>query len=238
MKLRRLPEIDLALVAIIERVLKAQRLRSFNSGGGSWSYGPARQQVAEVFQCDNPLGLSVGSTSLSRILDLVRKACTRGEVQESSNIEVTQLLHDWVDANVEQAVLKNIPPVALGPLGAVDYCSNLIASIGGQPTILFFDHRRDNGLTAASRKFVFSMMHEQARVPFPELASARLCIVQFRKIGKTRTVARYDHNEGELYSFDELSAMIEETYLIWEEVLKERRDAGNRPMDGGLFGTG
>jgi hypothetical protein len=98
------------------------------------------------------------------------------------------------------------------------YWTPAVLAISGRPVIPFFNPRRTH-LPPHGRRFVFSMMHEQLRVPNPDYADAALCICHFTTPKAGDRVARPVFDDGvELYSFNELETMIAETYAIWAEV--------------------
>lgn len=235
MKLRRLPETDLARIAPLDRDEKRSALRSFNSGGGSWSYDPARAQNFNIANPSNPLGLSSERPSMAKIRELVINRCTC-EAQEKSCLEVVELFEAWYRSSSGDAMERAIPSMPIGSLGLVRYWENFFARVGDRNTFLFIDYRRQKGLTSAARKFVFSMMHQQIRVVDPDLYDANLMILQFPQWKFGRSIVDYYVSDDDLYSFSELSAMIEETYAIWLEVLAERKTAEPRKAAGGFFG--
>jgi hypothetical protein len=76
-------------------------------------------------------------------------------------------------------------------------------------------------------------MHERIRVLDPDLADARLVVFQLvnTDAGPRPPVAFFDDGVP-LLSFDELDAMVRETYEIWAEVLKGREAESRRRGDG------
>ena len=234
-KLRRLPEIDLAKIAPLSRDEKLPRLRSFNSGGGSWSYDPARRQNYNIASPRNPLGLDVKSPAIAKIRELVRKDCYCDQ-QEASCIEVVDLFHDWFGKNATDAVDRKLPSMAIGSLGTVKYWENFVSQINGRPTQIFFDHRRQNGLTKLARKFVFSMMAAQAKAVDPDLIGAERLIFCFpQEKGYPRRIVDHYCADGDLFSLEQLTQMVEETYELWKMVLAERKVEPPKRASGGLF---
>jgi hypothetical protein len=234
-KLRRLPEIDLAKIAPLSRDEKLPRLRSFNSGGGSWSYEPARKQSFNIAAPRNPLGLIVASPNIEQIRQLVRRDSYCIE-QEESCIEVVDLFYDWNSANATDAIDRRLPAMAIGSLGSVKYWESFVSLIRGVPTQVFFDHRRQNGLTSLARKFVFSMMAAQARAADPDLVDAQRLILCFpQRKDCPRQIVDHYCNDADLFTIDQLTQMIEETYELWQEVLAERRIEPPKRASGGLF---
>lgn len=236
MKLRPLPGIDLARIAPLPTEQKKRALRSFRGGGGSWSYDPARAQIFNVFNPENPLGIAPAHPSLNQILNEVKKHC-KSVAQEAACVEVTTLLYGWVQKNVPRSIEKPVPSMSLGTIGALRYWGNFAAVMDGRAVFPFFDHRRANGLTNTARRFVFSMMHEQIRVADPDFENASLLIVQFpQPKDEERIITLHFDDSAELFDLYLLQEMVEETYRLWAEILEERASEPPKRATGGLFG--
>jgi hypothetical protein len=84
------------------------------------------------------------------------------------------------------------------------------------------------------------MMHEQIRVPNPDYAEVALCICHFAVNKETGDrSARPCFDTGiKLFSFDELQAMVAETYAVWAEVWSGRVEDIRRRGNGGDPGFG
>ncbi|MBM7405003.1 MULTISPECIES: type VI toxin-antitoxin system SocB family DNA replication inhibitor toxin [Sphingomonas] len=235
MKLRRLPETDLARIAPLAADEKRKALKSFTSGGGSWSYDPARAQNFNIVNPVSPLGLLSKRPSMEAIRKLIANRCTC-DAQEDSCLEVVDLFEEWYRRNATGAVERAIPSMAIGSLGLVRYWENFFARVRDQNTFLFIDYRRQKGLTKAARKFVFSMMHQQIRVSDPDLHDASLLILQFPQWKSGRSIVDHALLDDDLYSPSELSKMIDETYAIWLDILSERKTAEPvKRVAGGFF---
>ena len=223
MKLRPLPEIDLARIAPQPTELKWSMLRSFKTGGGSWSYRPAREQVFNVFNPSNPMGLGHSKPSLEQIEAEIRKSC-RMAAQETSCVEVTRLLWSWAKQNAEAAVEKPQTSMAIGSIASVRYWNNFVFLHNGRPTFAFFDHRRGStGLTKVGLRFTLSMMHQQLRLPDPDFSEASLLVLKFLSPKQeSRIIIEHWDHQFELYQFDQLQEMVAETYDIWRAINEER----------------
>jgi len=127
--------------------------------------------------------------------------------------------------------------MGIGSLGVVRYWESFAAIIDGKPSFLFLDYRRQKGLTAIARRFVFSLMSEQIRGTDPDFHDADLKILQFtQKKGEARIVQDHTFDPDSLFTLSELNNMIDETYLIWQAVQLERRmDDRPKRAGGGLF---
>jgi hypothetical protein len=209
-------------------------LRSFKSGGGGWGYDPARAQVFNVFNPTDPMGLGARQPSLEAVLQAVRRAC-REDVQEVSCVEVTRLLWDWAQDFSEGAVEKQIPTLSIGQMASVRYWNNFAFKLDGKPTFIFLDHRRGKALTQLAKNFALSMMHQQIRVADPDFSDAQLAVLQFPHPRQGERYIRATFDDGvDLFSFDELQEMVQETYDIWRDINEERQE--NLPRAAGQDG--
>ena len=232
MKLRPLPEIDLARIAPQPTEMKWSMLRSFKTGGGSWSYQPAREQVFNIFNPANPMGLRLREPSLAQIESQIRKSC-RIDAQESACIEVTRLLWQWAQENAGPAVEKPQSSMAIGSIASVRYWGNFAFLHRDRPTFVFLDHRRGTRLTKVGLRFAMSMMHQHLRLPDPDFSEAGLLVLQFPAPGRDeRIIVENWDSQFELYRFDELQEMVTETYDIWRAINEERVSSERRRAAG------
>jgi hypothetical protein len=95
------------------------------------------------------------------------------------------------------------------------------------PFIPYFDHRRALGIAnPAARQFVFSMQQIWIRDRIPDLAEARLAIIQFPVGRDSRSIRLSFHSEAELLSYEQLDARVRTIYEAWARVCAEKaRDA-------------
>jgi len=236
MKLRPLPEIDLARIAPQSTGLKWSMLESFKTGGGAWSYQPARDQVFNVFNPASPMGLSVKKPTLSEIEHAIRKGC-RVDAQEASCLEVTRLLWAWAQENAGAAVERPQGAMAIGRIATVRYWGNFVFMHDGQPTFVFLDHRRGKALSRLGLQFAFSMMHQQLRLSDPDFFDASLLILQFpQPKDDERSIREHWADQFELFSLDQLQDMIAETYDIWTQINADRSAKRPRAAGEGWWG--
>jgi hypothetical protein len=145
-------------------------------------------------------------------------------------------------ANNVRAIRYDFSPYNLSSAVGIAYSFwlPLVLIVNERLIIPFLDPRRTRGLTAAGRRFVFSMAHHRARLLNPDLADAELAIFQFPTVrdpqGAEHRVLRPNlAGDVRLYSYEELDRMVAETYEIWQSVLAERQD-GVRRAGGGRKG--
>lgn len=225
MKIRRLSEIDLAKFVALPAGPKLENaLRSYNAGGGSWSYEPVRASTSDVLGVATPLYGAVATPSLEIIEEQIRRACRRGEVQIKSNTEVARLLYHFsrnADWKSVAFIMRRMP---IGFSESVRFWSDIVVSDENGLFIPFFDHRRAGGLSSnAARQIVFSMQHHWLRERHPDLDSARLAIVRFPCSRDHRSIQIDFHTEDELLTFEELDARVRTVYETWSRVSSERR---------------
>lgn len=220
MKLRRLPEIDLANITVKPLDQQEVSLKHFIKGGGGWSYEPARNAVFDTFNPADPLGLQPQRPSFKHISESISKSC-RNDEQLISNLEVAELLYDWTSNYASRSVERRIPSMAIGRIGNVRYWSNFATIYGNRPTFIFLDHRRSGGLNEGGRQFAFSMMHEQIRVADPDFQSAQLLILKFpQQKNNPRTITPYTDDNITLFDIDELQERVSNTYQLFAKILR------------------
>ena len=102
--------------------------------------------------------------------------------------------------------------------------SFLVVKDGELDDPLFDPRRTTTRLTTQARRFVFSTMHERIRASDPDFAEVKLAIFQFTAPEKGPRVPILHTDQGlTLFSsFEELEAMVAETYEIWTEVYARR----------------
>lgn len=235
MRLPRISPIDLAIISPLSSFTKRRMLDERKSGGGGWSYDPARSEELDCFQAQNPLGIVVPHVPYERIEENIGRVCRR-DIELSSNLGVALPLYKWVQENGVIARSYQFPALSFGRIDSIRFWSNVIFEFNGHRYVPFFDHRRAGGLGPTSRRFVFSVMNEQVRVQNPDFSQYRLAIFQFPVLNdKTRGIRMYTDEGLDLYAFDVVSEMIAETYRIWYEVNDERRRSGGRAASSGGF---
>ncbi len=232
MKIRRLPETDLARIAPLSPHQQRSQLRQHKFGRPPFSYEPLRQSIYDVINVAPDLFGATEPTSWEVVERLIRLR-SKSEEEYKSNRSVAFSLHAYSISEGIRARRLEIPPLPLSLDIRVRYWWPFVMLIRGLPVIPFFDPRRTRRLTATGRRFVFSMMHQAIRVPDPDLSEVRLGIFQFDSAENgERTLKLYVEGGEPLYDFAELDEMIRNTYAIWAEVLIERVQEAHRRGSG------
>lgn len=224
MKIRRLSEIDLARIGPLDRDEKLHRLRKLKSGRPPHTYNPLRSSVGDILNLQPEMFDGGDYTGWNQIsADIEKKATSDSEA--TFNLAVAEALYDFGVRNDAKSFRKPINPWNVGYGQVVCYWWNLYTLLDGEPWFLFIDPRVNAPLTKLARRFVFSLMHERIRVGDPDFADSRLVVAQFDKVEEGRRAIRlFDAGDADLFSFDELNEMIDETYRLWIEVLTERAE--------------
>lgn len=174
----RLPETDLARVALMSTDEKWRALRSMRSGWSPISYRPARQHLADALNIQRALPMIVASPSKDELLAIVRKAS--GNVDEAdSNAEVVGLLFDFIRSNDIKVTEADFAPLTLAPGYSATYWANAILSWGDRLLVVNTDFRRSTGYSALGRQFAISVANERIRKLGAEYAEIELGLIRF-----------------------------------------------------------
>jgi hypothetical protein len=240
MKTRRLSEIDLSrLAALTDQPMLEQALRAYDAGGGAWSYDPVRASTADILGAVTPLLGALSPLPWPKIERQIGTASKRGKAQAKANTLVGKVLfdaartEDWSAAKFPMGRL----PIGIGE--TVRYWSDVVLEDKQGLLVPFFDHRREHGVANASiRQIVFSMQHLWVRERYPDLADARLAIIQFPSAGPSRSIRIECHSDVDLLTYDALDSRVRNVYETWARVLAEKARDGRKAGagGGGLFG--
>ena len=237
MKIRPLPEIDLARISPLAREQKLRALEQMQLGRPPYSYAPFRGSLSDLTNIQADLAGPMARTSWAQISSVISKAC-HSDAQEKANLRVAEGLFRFAEASGLIGRHHDFFPLPLGLSAKVSYWQNAILTLDQRPIIPFYDPRRAKSLTSDARRFVFSVMHERIRVPDPDFAEVAFAIFQFERSKEgARLPVTFLDSTVELFTFDELDEMVRETYEIWQEICEDRAaDARRRrTASGGGF---
>jgi len=221
-KIRPLPEIDLARIAPLPRDQKRNALEQIRLGHPPYSYAPIRASASDVLNVQSELIGPMPRTPWEKIQETIVKRST-SDSEEQANLRVAQGLFTYIDRNRIVGRRHDIFPLALGVGSKVVYWQPVVLNVHEQPTIPFLDPRRAKALTAEGRRFVLSVMHERIRVADPDFAGVSLAVIQFSLSEKgPRIPLVYTDESVKLFTFDQLDQMVRETYELWQEVCEGR----------------
>lgn len=240
MKIRRLPEIDLARIAPKPTDEKRIALERFKVGQSkiTITYKPVRAKFADIFNVQPDMFASADpDPTVWPVLERLIRAKAMSDDEYNANLLVAKGLYEFAMANALRSRFHDFFSLSLSVGKKVEYWLPMVTALDGVPLVVFIDPRRGQRLTAEARRFVFSMMHEHIRVANPDFDEVRLGILQFGKVvGDQRPVKFWTDTGIALFSFEELDQMVRETYDIWREVSESREDEVRRKAAGGGHG--
>ncbi|UYN94700.1 MAG: hypothetical protein KIT25_22185 [Enhydrobacter sp.] len=234
MKTRLLHNLDLARIGPMTASQKRNALMQIKLGHPPHTLNPMRASIPDIMSIEAGLLPTLPRTPWAAIDKQIRSRC-HSEDEEKANLAIGRALYEYADEHRIVGRAHDFFALALGMGRKVSYWSNAVVAIDGDPYIPFVDPRKAPKLQSEGRRFVFSAMHEHIRAADPDFAHVGLVILQF--VGEDeRRVVPYFADELELFSFEQLDAMVRETYAIWAEVL-EGREADARRTGTGRKGT-
>ncbi|MFN4283069.1 MAG: type VI toxin-antitoxin system SocB family DNA replication inhibitor toxin [Alphaproteobacteria bacterium] len=221
MRIRHLPETDLARASFLPTDEKRRLLRKVRFGAPPYSYKPSRNRSGDIVNVQPEMFGPAEPTSWEKIQELIKRE-SRSEQEANANLEVAETLYLHVKGQGWRAKRHDFFPLNVAGVKC-EYWLRIVMLMDDRALVPFLDLRRSLNLGPMARRFVFSMMHERIRAADPDLADVSLGIFQFQQVGKIGRVLRIYTDEGiPLYSYDELHTMVADTYKIWREVLEER----------------
>jgi hypothetical protein len=231
-KIRRLPEIDLARISPLPKDQQRKHLEQIRYGRPPLSYGPFRSCFHDILNVRPEMFGPVSVTDWRVIDTLLRRKCC-SEQERDANIYVARGLHEFARETKMLGRAEEFFPLAMGVAPPVTYWLPMVLSFEGCQLVPFIDPRRSRGLTHAGRRFALSMMHERIRAADPEYEAVRLAIFQFKDVNEDRRNLVIHTDESiQLFSFDEMEAMVRVTYELWREVWEEREMEMRRKSTG------
>jgi hypothetical protein len=228
-----LHDIDLARIAPRALELQRKQLEQIRHGRPPFSYNPLRGCFHDIFNVVPEMFGPVAPSEWSAVECRLRYKC-KTEDELKANLLVARGLHQFA---VEAQMLgraQEFFPLAMSAGQKVNYWLPIVLSLDGKPLVPFIDPRRSSrGLTQDARRFVFSMMHERIRVADPDYESVALAIFQFDDgDGERRSPKLYTDEGVELFSLDEMEAMVATTYNLWRDVCEGREIEARRAAAG------
>lgn len=232
MKIRPLPDIDLARIASSPRELQRKQLEQMRDGHPPFTYGPLRTCFHDIFNVQPEMFGLVEPTAWSIVEGRLRAKC-RSDAELKANIAVARGLHGFATNARLLGREQDFFSLSLTTGQRVSYWLQMVLSHEDQPMVPFIDPRHSKGLTRSARRFVFSMMHEHIRAADPDYEGVRLAIFQFGDTEEEmRSPVMHTDENVELFSLAELETMVATTYGLWQEVCQDREMEARRRAGG------
>ncbi len=231
-KIRRLTETDLARIAPLSEKEQRSQLRQIRDKYPTISYNPTRTCYHDIFNVQYEMFGPAKRTSWDTIKARITKD-GKSPQEIKSNLQVARGLYHYSESSGIVGRPEDFFPLPTSTGGKVKYWLPMVLNVEGVPLVPFVDPRRTYRLTEVGRRFAFSMMNERIRVADPSFAEAKFGIFQFRvEEGDQRSPILYTDEGMQLFSFDELEAMIATTYDLWRQILEEREAEARRKASG------
>ena len=149
------------------------------------------------------------------------KSCKSGPTQKAACGAVAKAIIQW--RNTNEVVGRNVSPEPLRmSVDTLHYCCDVAPVVGDRLFILHLDCRSSMSLNAAGKEFMKSLIHHTARIG--DLRDAAVGILRTPKTSHGDRKAVLEELSGDpVFSLEEILSMTEETYAIWELILRERR---------------
>lgn len=238
----RLPETDLARVALFDTDQKLKALRRMRSFRPPITYKPIRKHLADALSVQRTLPMLVGGVTREQLIENVDKD-SQSVAEADANTEVAGLLYDFIHDNNIQVIEQRFAPLKLSQDYAATYWTDAVLVWGDRVIVINTDFRRSAGYSADAQRFAFSVANERVRKFSSEFADIELGLLNFatNKAGD-RTVSLITDARVELLSYETLREVSEDTLRVWRQVIDERArdtrtDAANDDKSGDTLFT-
>jgi hypothetical protein len=235
MKIVRLPDTDLARIALLSTDEKRKKLVAFKLGVPLHSWKPFRCALGGIFNTRKSL-FDLPHCTWSQIDSAIRNGCRKNPSWLDANLELAKLLYENNCKRNLVAVERQFGAVPVGFGASLKLWTDFYTIDNEVPVISFIDPRRGNGLTKQAMRFVFSMMMHNLAVS--DFSDAKFEILRFPKNDdNSRSIEVYHMDRDDIIDLDTLNAMVHETYEIWIEVLEARAAESKRSNPKRASGT-
>jgi hypothetical protein len=215
-----LSEIDLARAASAPANQKRNIIKTAAGERGYDFYKGFRANLATILNVPINSFIPASQPTKKQIMAAVGRACNNASGELDGNKSIAEGFIDYVIQRNVTAAEFIFDPVSLGRAGRRYFWSPFILKIDGKKYIPFFDPRRENGLTAEARRWIFSINHTHIRLLNPtEWGDVGFVIFQFENSRKGARKAIPHFDDGlTFWTDEEIGAMIDEVYRILDEI--------------------
>lgn len=234
----RLPETDLANMAFLSATMKREAIERFlRPKQIKGTYEPFRQFFPDIVNRQVPMFEDLASTPWEVIESSIRRACRTKPDSLLMNLEIAQATHEYIIRERVNALAIDVTPLSFGTGHVYYFGLSVLMRYPNRIAAVFLDMRRTGNLSQTGRDFIFSTLHERYRTAYPDLANIDLEIFRYKN-NKNRTLVAIQPSNV-IYSLDQITTDVRETYAIYDMVLKgdteKRRRSGGGSI-GPLFG--
>jgi hypothetical protein len=138
MKIRRLPEIDLARVATLPTDQKRRALEHFKLGHPTITSKPVRSRFADIFNVQPDMFAAADPTAWPVLERLIRTKATSDD-ECSANLLVAKGLHNFARSNALRSRSQAFLPLSLSVGEKVECWLLMVIALEGAPLMIFID---------------------------------------------------------------------------------------------------
>lgn len=222
MKMRPLPETDLANVTGLPKDRRRKRLQAIKFVRPPHSYDPSRFCAPDTLNRQYPLLGDIQPVSTWEQIETRICELSSDEDEANVNVGVSKPLYRYVTEQKLTGRALNMSRMSLGLGISVEYWASTGLVIDERLVVPFLDFRR-TGLSPEGQRIVFSLMRQHIETRYPDYGEARLAIIQFTDARDRKPIFRFADGVS-LLPYEQLQREIEETYQLWYEVLEERAE--------------
>jgi hypothetical protein len=220
LKISRLSSIEVANASALASSKKLEFLRSIETPRVNWNYQPIHDALPKLLLADSTLFGDLPLGKEHALLDQIAKSCKSGEQQRRACTSVAAALLDWAKREGVTGRIVHTEPLRMS-VDTLRYCADVAVLRGGRLYVINLDPRASLTLTAGGKEFIMSLIHHTALIG--DLRDATAALLRTPSAKKDLRRAVFEPLEGEpKYSLEEILEMVNETYAIWETILRSR----------------
>lgn len=230
LKISRLSSTEVANISVLPTEKKLLALKRVETPKVYWGYQPVSQALPKILLAESPLFGHLPGGSDEELLFSIKRACKSGPNQVTACLAVASAIVDWRERNNVFGRVVSPEPLRT-TADTLRYCADVAAIYDGDAYILHLDCRSQMSLSSQGKEFMKSLIFHTARVG--DLRDAKVAILRTPLVEKGVRRAILEELDGDpKYSLDQILAMINETYSIWETILRARRSGDGAAVGG------
>ncbi len=198
-----------------------------------WGYQPVVDALPSILLAESSLFGHLPAGDDSELLRLIESSCKKGPSQKAACRAVAEAIIDWRNENGVFGRVVSPEPLRT-TVDTLRYCADVAAIHNETAYILNLDCRSKMNLSLQGKEFMKSLIHHTALVG--DLRDASVAILRTPVVKKGMRKAVLEELKGEpIYSLEDILRMVNETYSIWELLLRERRSGSGNAAGGSLL---
>lgn len=223
-KITRLSSTDVANISVLPFEKKRSSLEAIETPRVTWGYQPVSDGLPKILLADTPMFRDLPKGDDEQLIRQIGQSCRRGAAQAEANMAVARAIVEWRNKNSVRGVVVSPEPLRT-TADTLRFSADVAAVFEETVYILNLDCRSSMHLSVEGKEFMKSLIHHTARIG--DLREAKVAILRTPKAGDGTRRAILEELVGEpQYSLDDILRMVNETYSVWELILRARRTGG------------